>query len=609
MSKDSPRENKKHVEAGPASDRTPDAGQESGKGNTLRPEAAADLSSRGGNRAHGAAYRRAEATSGRQTTELDIVAEGDATARKPRRRLQSDKPPAEMAKPEREQRAALVDKTRDHADKFKGASDKGTDRPVHPPKITVGLEDKREGRDKPEAKEPHFVVRKNGDVEMRGDPEEMKSKQIRVVLERDQGDLNPTEAQSKAADELVTYLNDRMKKNYPNEADKIQLDDRDDVISRQTEARLRPPPAFERMTPETRESVGQTRRLSGSGGVDMPRAATDGMGSFDTRGVPRQARETDNTAALKEAAAGLFRPDKDHPYETVRRHPDGDYRVGRYGTSGNQLDFFADWLSSLSPEEIEKLIAEGKLPKSLADPKKLAEFVRDLKSFAQKIQSGQQPSESDIKTLLPKETQEYMAGVLIEQLGQNPAVGNDPGKRAAAMLSGKAPDQVTLTDLSSPGGEELVGAGKQLYDIATSRQHADTGAGSFRGDKVPEGARRDLIEQALQIAGEPVNESTVAAVNTIVKHESGWNPNARNNWDINAKNGVPSQGLAQTIPPTFNAHRDKSGQVEAAGHRNSILDPLANLVASVNYSQQRYGGIERVPGVVSTRRGGAYKPY
>ncbi len=39
-----------------------------------------------------------------------------------------------------------------------------------------------------------------------------------------------------------------------------------------------------------------------------------------------------------------------------------------------------------------------------------------------------------------------------------------------------------------------------------------------------------------------------------MKTESNGNPNAINNWDINAKNGTPSKGLMQVIDPTFRAY-------------------------------------------------------
>lgn len=69
--------------------------------------------------------------------------------------------------------------------------------------------------------------------------------------------------------------------------------------------------------------------------------------------------------------------------------------------------------------------------------------------------------------------------------------------------------------------------------------------------------------------------------------ESSGNPNAINNWDINAKNGIPSQGLMQIIPPNFTKYH-------VAGTSNNILDPLANMAASAAYIRSVYGG--RVPG-------------
>ena len=83
-------------------------------------------------------------------------------------------------------------------------------------------------------------------------------------------------------------------------------------------------------------------------------------------------------------------------------------------------------------------------------------------------------------------------------------------------------------------------------------------------------------------------EQWLRGMNTLITRESGWNPNARNNWDINAKNGVPSQGLAQTIPPTFNAY------VPASLRSRGILDPVANVAASIRYIVARYGNITNV---------------
>jgi tape measure domain-containing protein len=66
--------------------------------------------------------------------------------------------------------------------------------------------------------------------------------------------------------------------------------------------------------------------------------------------------------------------------------------------------------------------------------------------------------------------------------------------------------------------------------------------------------------------------------------ESGYDPNAVNNWDSNAAAGTPSKGLMQVIQPTFDQYRDPSLP-------NNILDPLANIVASINYTKARYGDL------------------
>ncbi|WP_326690934.1 MULTISPECIES: transglycosylase SLT domain-containing protein [unclassified Streptomyces] len=69
--------------------------------------------------------------------------------------------------------------------------------------------------------------------------------------------------------------------------------------------------------------------------------------------------------------------------------------------------------------------------------------------------------------------------------------------------------------------------------------------------------------------------------------ESGGDPKAQNNWDINAQNGVPSKGLLQTIQPTFNAYH-------VDGTSTDMTDPVANIVAACNYAADRYGSMDNV---------------
>lgn len=100
---------------------------------------------------------------------------------------------------------------------------------------------------------------------------------------------------------------------------------------------------------------------------------------------------------------------------------------------------------------------------------------------------------------------------------------------------------------------------------------------------------------------DPDDPEDVERIWTIIHHESSGNPSAINNWDINAKNGVPSQGLMQTIPPTFDAH-------SLPGHKK-ILEPVDNIIAGVLYTYSRYGDLSRHPGIASLESGGGYRPY
>ncbi|MEU9401238.1 transglycosylase SLT domain-containing protein [Streptomyces sp. NPDC048242] len=72
-----------------------------------------------------------------------------------------------------------------------------------------------------------------------------------------------------------------------------------------------------------------------------------------------------------------------------------------------------------------------------------------------------------------------------------------------------------------------------------------------------------------------------------IMRESSGNPNAQNNWDVNAQKGIPSKGLLQVIDPTFNAYH-------VAGTAHSVTDPVANITAAANYAAHRYGSIDNV---------------
>ncbi|MFJ8699465.1 transglycosylase SLT domain-containing protein [Streptomyces ardesiacus] len=88
------------------------------------------------------------------------------------------------------------------------------------------------------------------------------------------------------------------------------------------------------------------------------------------------------------------------------------------------------------------------------------------------------------------------------------------------------------------------------------------------------------VKMALGQLGLPMSD--VPLVLHRIKVESGGNPNAINKWDINAKNGYPSQGLMQTIPQTFARY---AGPYRSRG----ITDPMASIYAGLNYAIHTYG--------------------
>ncbi|MFD3522056.1 transglycosylase SLT domain-containing protein [Streptomyces sp. NPDC058653] len=95
------------------------------------------------------------------------------------------------------------------------------------------------------------------------------------------------------------------------------------------------------------------------------------------------------------------------------------------------------------------------------------------------------------------------------------------------------------------------------------------------------------IKEALSIMKKEKIPGTYEGLHRNIMRESSGNPKAINNWDINAKNGVPSIGLLQVIKPTFDTYHVK-------GTPHSQYHPVANIVAAANYAADRYGSIDNV---------------
>ncbi|MFZ4155205.1 transglycosylase SLT domain-containing protein [Streptomyces pseudogriseolus] len=95
------------------------------------------------------------------------------------------------------------------------------------------------------------------------------------------------------------------------------------------------------------------------------------------------------------------------------------------------------------------------------------------------------------------------------------------------------------------------------------------------------------IREALSIMKKNGIPGSYEGIHRNVMRESSGNPKAINLWDINAQKGIPSKGLLQVIPPTFEAYHVK-------GTPKDIYDPVANIVAACNYAADKYGTMDNV---------------
>lgn len=170
----------------------------------------------------------------------------------------------------------------------------------------------------------------------------------------------------------------------------------------------------------------------------------------------------------------------------------------------------------------------------------------------------------------------------------------DPAGSLKALV-----DKLNPFNGSSNNPMELTGAGFIKTAASSAKDWVAKKLGSLFAFSGSSAQVNSWITEAMGIAGVPA--SWAGPLATIAMKESGGNPNAVNNWDINAKNGIPSKGLMQTIEPTFNAHK-------ASGYGN-IFNPVDNILASINYIRSRYGDVFNVPGIRSMAEGGSYVGY
>jgi len=157
-------------------------------------------------------------------------------------------------------------------------------------------------------------------------------------------------------------------------------------------------------------------------------------------------------------------------------------------------------------------------------------------------------------------------------------------KSAVASLAAAGAAAVTLTLAPSPAhAAEPAKASTGQTQAQTDKIEAIVKAGKKKhGDDLD-----GWIRTALDVMDAKNIPGTYEGLHRNIMRESSGNPNAQNNWDVNAQNGIPSKGLLQTIQPTFDYYHVK-------GTKDSITDPVANIVAACNYAADKYGSMDNV---------------
>ncbi len=193
----------------------------------------------------------------------------------------------------------------------------------------------------------------------------------------------------------------------------------------------------------------------------------------------------------------------------------------------------------------------------------------------------------------------------VTQPGQNPQAKPAVHSSEPASTNPEAPHGGDNAQIHEGHNSRSSGGGASGGGDGASGGGADGGGGeSGPSGPPPTGEVRDWITEALRILreyGVDIGSIDPADLAAIIQHESGGNPHAQNNWDSNAAAGHPSKGLMQTIPSTFDAYK-------LPGH-DDIWNPVHNIIAAVRYALNRYGSIDKVPGVAGLENGQGYVGY
>ncbi|MGP3986615.1 transglycosylase SLT domain-containing protein [Streptomyces sp. 3N207] len=171
-----------------------------------------------------------------------------------------------------------------------------------------------------------------------------------------------------------------------------------------------------------------------------------------------------------------------------------------------------------------------------------------------------------------------------------------PARLATTGLTALGAAGIAATALAGTAHAEAPAKPAAIESAASTAQHVSMQAAHAKkaqkaDDQQAGGKYADnldgWIREARAIMAKHDIPGSYDGIKRNIIRESAGDPNAVNDWDINAKKGTPSKGLLQVIQPTFD-------RFHVEGTPDKLTDPVANIVAACNYAADRYGSMDNV---------------
>ncbi|WP_254813144.1 transglycosylase SLT domain-containing protein [Streptomyces cavourensis] len=187
-----------------------------------------------------------------------------------------------------------------------------------------------------------------------------------------------------------------------------------------------------------------------------------------------------------------------------------------------------------------------------------------------------------------------------KEIAAKKAAAENAAKKAAAAKAAAEREAEAKKAAAAKAAAERKAEAKKAADKARSEKQAANRSTERKAVAAPKKAAPEKtapkkyaddldgwIRESLDIMKKKNIPGSYEGLHRNIMRESSGNPNAVNDWDVNARNGIPSKGLLQVIQPTFDAYHVK-------GTPKKLTDPVANITAAANYAADRYGSIDNV---------------